>query len=41
MENPRIVAAEEATARLPGWAGPLIRALDLPGFLLLDRAGPA
>ena len=38
VENPRIIDARTAQQLVPAAVGPLIRALDLPGFLLLDRA---
>jgi deazaflavin-dependent oxidoreductase (nitroreductase family) len=38
VTSPRIVGAEEAIPLLPGAVQPLLRLLDLPGFLLVDRA---
>ena len=38
VENPRVVDAEEATSLVPDLLRPLLRLLNLPGFLLLDRA---
>ena len=38
VENPRIVDADEAMTLVPAVLHPVIRALSLPGFLLLDRA---
>jgi len=37
LRNPRIVAFAAAKVRLPAAARPLLRAADLPGYLLLDR----
>jgi deazaflavin-dependent oxidoreductase (nitroreductase family) len=38
VDNPRIVTAEEAMPLVRGVLRPAVRLLDLPGFLLLDRA---
>lgn len=37
VENPRVVGVETALELVPELLGPLLRLLDLPGFLLLDR----
>jgi deazaflavin-dependent oxidoreductase (nitroreductase family) len=37
LRNPRIVAFGAAEARLPAALRPVLRAMDLPGYLLLDR----
>jgi deazaflavin-dependent oxidoreductase (nitroreductase family) len=41
MRNPRIVAFGAAEAHLPAALRPFFRAMDLPGYLLLDRRGDA
>jgi deazaflavin-dependent oxidoreductase (nitroreductase family) len=41
VENPRVIDAEAATELVPDVFGPVLRVLDLPGFLLLDRAEPS
>jgi deazaflavin-dependent oxidoreductase (nitroreductase family) len=41
VENPRVVDAGAARELVPDLLGPLLRLLDLPGFLLLDRVEPA
>lgn len=38
--NPRVIDAEAALELVPEILGPLLRLLDLPGFVLLDRVGP-
>ena len=38
VENPRVVDAETALELVPELLRPVVRLLDLPGFLLLDRA---
>jgi deazaflavin-dependent oxidoreductase (nitroreductase family) len=38
VENPRVVGAKEALELVPELLRPLLRLLNLPGFLLLDRA---
>jgi deazaflavin-dependent oxidoreductase (nitroreductase family) len=40
VANPRVVDAEAALELVPDLLGPLLRGLDLPGFLLLDRVAP-
>ena len=37
LRNPRIVAFGAAEARLPAALRPVFRAMDLPGYVLLDR----
>lgn len=37
VENPRVIGTEAALDLVPGVLGPLVRLLDLPGFVLLDR----
>lgn len=37
MKNPRVVEAEDGLALVPGPLRPVLRLLNLPGFLLLDR----
>jgi deazaflavin-dependent oxidoreductase (nitroreductase family) len=37
VDNPRVVDAEEALDLVPAALQPVVRALSLPGFLLLDR----
>lgn len=39
LRNPRIVAFGAAAPRLPAPLRPFFRALDLPGYVLLDRGG--
>lgn len=41
LQNPRIVAFGAAEKHLPPALRPVFRALDLPGYLLLDRRGAA
>ena len=41
LRNPRIVAFGAAEARLPAALRPVFRAMDLPGYVLLDRRGDA
>ena len=41
LRNPRIVAFGTAEARLPAALRPVFRAMDLPGYVLLDRRGDA
>ncbi len=41
LRNPRIVAFGAAEARLPAALRPVFRAMDLPGYVLLDRHGNA
>ena len=41
FRNPRIVAFGAAEAQLPAALRPVFRAMDLPGYLLLDRRGDA
>jgi deazaflavin-dependent oxidoreductase (nitroreductase family) len=41
LRNPRIVAFGVAGKQLPAALRPVFRALDLPGYLLLDRRGDA
>ena len=40
VENPRVVDVTEAMELVPELLRPLLRLLNLPGFLLLDRAEP-
>ena len=40
VANPRVIDADAALELVPGMVGPLIRLLDLPGFVLLDRVEP-
>jgi len=40
VENPRVLDFEEAMELVPAWLRPALRLLDLPGFLLVDRALP-
>lgn len=37
VENPRVIGTDAALDLVPGLLGPLLRGLDLPGFVLLDR----
>jgi len=37
VENPRVIDAEAALELVPELVVPLLRLLDLPGFVLLDR----
>jgi deazaflavin-dependent oxidoreductase (nitroreductase family) len=39
LRNPRIVAFAGAEKRLPAVLRPVFRAMDLPGYVLLDRRG--
>jgi hypothetical protein len=41
LQNPRIVAFGAAGTQLPAALRPAFRALDLPGYLLLDHRGEA
>jgi len=41
LRNPRIVAFAAAETHLPAALRPVFRAMDLPGYLLLDRRGDA
>ena len=41
LQNPRIVAFGAAETHLPAALRPVFRAMDLPGYLLLDRRGDA
>lgn len=41
LRNPRIVAFGAAEAHLPGALRPVFRAMDLPGYFLLDRRDDA
>ena len=41
LQNPRIVAFGQAETHLPAALRPVFRAMDLPGYLLLDRRGDA
>lgn len=41
VENPRVIDVEAAVELVPALLGPLLRLLDLPGFVLLDRVEPA
>lgn len=41
VENPRIVDAEQALELVPSALRPVLRLLNLPGFLLADRVEPA
>jgi deazaflavin-dependent oxidoreductase (nitroreductase family) len=41
LRNPRIVAFGAAETHLPAALRPVFRAMDLPGYLLLDRRGGA
>ena len=41
LRNPRIVAFGAAETHLPAGLRPVFRAMDLPGYLLLDRRGAA
>jgi deazaflavin-dependent oxidoreductase (nitroreductase family) len=41
LRNPRIVAFGAAATHLPAALRPVFRAMDLPGYLLLDRRGAA
>ena len=38
LRNPRIVGFDRAKSRLPGVLRPLFRAVDFPGYVLLDGA---
>jgi deazaflavin-dependent oxidoreductase (nitroreductase family) len=39
LSNPRIVGFDDAEARLPAAARSVFRAVNLPGYVLLDRQG--
>ncbi|RIL08195.1 MAG: nitroreductase family deazaflavin-dependent oxidoreductase [Proteobacteria bacterium] len=41
LRSPRIVAFGAAATRLPAALRPVFRALDLPGYVLLERRGDA